>query len=352
MTADLEYSAAPGATSTGPILVATDVEKSFGGVTAVSVEHFEVQRGSIVALIGPNGAGKTTFFNLLTGFERADRGSWVFEGADLAGSHAYQIAQRGMVRTFQTARVFPRLTELDNVRLGAQSQRGERLTASVLPWRWKAQDAALATRARELATWAGLGEKVDDLAGTLSGGQRKLLELARSVMSAPTLLMLDEPMAGVNPALRQSLLDRISELPGEGITVLFVEHDMDVVSAISDRVVCMAEGRIIASGTASEVAADEAVIEAYLGGSSGDLRDMGDQAVRATPRDVPVGDEAVGEAGVVAAALQADHVETVDDELPAGRLHADGPTADDPAADDPAADGPTEDGTATEGPAS
>jgi branched-chain amino acid transport system ATP-binding protein len=326
VTADGAPLAADGAAAArsandGPILVATGVEKAFGGVTAVSVEHFEVERGSIVALIGPNGAGKTTFFNLLTGFERADRGTWVFEGHDLAGSHAYQIAQRGMVRTFQTARVFPRLTVLDNVRLGAKSQRGERLMSSVLPWRWKAQDEALATRARELAPWAGLGEKVDDLAGTLSGGQRKLLELARSVMSAPTLLMLDEPMAGVNPALRQALLDRISELPGEGITVLFVEHDMDVVSAISDRVVCMAEGRIIASGTASEVAADEAVIDAYLGGSSGDLRDMGDQAVRATPRDVPVGDEAVGEAGVVAAALQADHVESVDDELPTGHLH-------------------------------
>lgn len=296
------------------ILAASDVEKAFGGVTAVSVERFSIDRGSIVALIGPNGAGKTTFFNLLTGFERPDSGSWTFEGHELAGRHAYQIAQAGMVRTFQTARVFPRLSVLDNVRLGAKSQRGERLASAVMPWRWRAQDDALAIRARELSEWVGLGEKVSDLAGTLSGGQRKLLELARAVMSAPTLLMLDEPMAGVNPALRQALLDRISELPGEGITVLFVEHDMDVVSAVSDRVVCMAEGRIIASGTAGEVAADERVIEAYLGGSSEDLRDMSDRR----PLDVPVSGEAVGEEGVVDAALAADHVERVEDELPGG----------------------------------
>ncbi|MDQ2678923.1 MAG: ABC transporter ATP-binding protein [Actinomycetota bacterium] len=273
--------------TTDVILRATDVHRSFGGVRAVDVDSFEVDRGSIVALIGPNGAGKTTFFNLLTGFERADGGSWHFEGHDLAGKPAYSIARTGMVRTFQSARVFPRLTVTDNVRLGAQDQRGERLGRSIFPWAWRSQDELLATRALELVEWVGLGAKATDLAGTLSGGQRKLLDLARAVMAAPTLLMLDEPMAGVNPALRQALLDKIGELPGEGITVLFVEHDMDVVSAISDRVVCMAEGTIIASGTPSEVAAEPRVVEAYLGGSSADLRDH----ERRTPRDVPVGDE-------------------------------------------------------------
>ena len=258
---------------TGPILVATDVHRSFGGIRAVSVDHLEVERSSIVALIGPNGAGKTTFFNVLTGFEKPDGGSWIFEGNDLSGKPAYAIARAGMVRTFQSARVFPRLSVLDNVRLGAQEQRGERLGSALLRWTWSDQEDNLGERAAELVDWVGLGAKKDDLAGILSGGQRKLLELARAVMASPRLLMLDEPMAGVNPALRQALLDKIAELPGEGITVLFVEHDMDVVSAVADRVVCMAEGQIIASGTASEVAADERVIEAYLGASSGDLRD-------------------------------------------------------------------------------
>ncbi len=280
-----------------PILVATGVRRSFGGVTAVDVDHFEVETGKIVALIGPNGAGKTTFFNLLTGFERADEGSWIFEGRELAGRPAYSIAQSGMVRTFQSARVFPRLSVLDNVRLGAQSQRGERLSSALTRWRWADQENQLGERAAELVRWVGLGAKQDDLAGTLSGGQRKLLELARAVMASPRLLMLDEPMAGVNPALRQALLEKIAELPSEGITVLFVEHDMDVVSVISDLVVCMAEGSIIASGTPSQVAANELVIEAYLGASSGDLRDAGgsDDRSASRPKDVPVEGEVAEE---------------------------------------------------------
>ena len=261
-------------TDDGPILVADDVHRSFGGVRAVDVGHMAVERGTVVALIGPNGAGKTTFFNVLTGFERADGGTWRFEGHDMSGRPAYAAARGGMVRTFQTARVFPRLSVLDNIRLAAKDQKGERLRNALMPWVWRSQETELGERAAELGRWVGLGEKLDDKAGTLSGGQRKLLELARGVMAAPRLLMLDEPMAGVNPALRQILLDKIRELPGEGITVLFVEHDMDVVSAISDVVVCMAEGRIIATGTAGQVASDERVIEAYLGGSSADLRDM------------------------------------------------------------------------------
>ena len=261
----------------GPILIADGVHRSFGGVRAVDVEHMEVERGSVVALIGPNGAGKTTFFNVLTGFERADGGTWRFEGHDVSGQAAYAAARVGMVRTFQTARVFPRLSVLDNIRLASKDQKGEHLRSALLPWVWRRQEAELGERAAELGRWVGLGDKLEDRAGTLSGGQRKLLELARGVMAAPRLLMLDEPMAGVNPALRQLLLDKIRELPGEGITVLFVEHDMDVVSAISDVVVCMAEGRIIASGTAGQVASDPRVIDAYLGGSSGDLRDMADE---------------------------------------------------------------------------
>jgi neutral amino acid transport system ATP-binding protein len=309
VTADATPAAAPVTTGTGvgvgapgaePILIAKDVHRSFGGVRAVDVESFTLDAGRIVALIGPNGAGKTTFFNVLTGFERADGGQWWFEGEELTGRPSYAVAQRGMVRTFQSARVFPRLSVLDNVRLGAQQQRGERVTSALLPWRWRAQEEQLGERAAELVRWVGLGEKAGDFAGTLSGGQRKLLELARAVMSAPRLLMLDEPMAGVNPALREALLEKISELPGEGITVLFVEHDMDVVSEIADVVVCMAEGRIIATGTPGEVAADERVVEAYLGASSADLRDTTPRTSRrAAPKDAPVAGEAVGLAGVI-----------------------------------------------------
>ncbi|CAN5599137.1 hypothetical protein BH10ACT3_BH10ACT3_23370 [soil metagenome] len=302
-----------------PILVAKDVHRSFGGVRAVSVAEFSIEPGRIVALIGPNGAGKTTFFNLLTGFERADGGNWWFEGEDLAGKPAYAIAQACMVRTFQSARVFPRLSVLDNVRLGAKEQRGEGIASALMPWRWKAQEAALAERAAELVQWVGLGAKADDFAGTLSGGQRKLLELARAVMSAPRLLMLDEPMAGVNPALREALLEKISELPGEGITVLFVEHDMDVVSVISDVVVCMAEGEIIATGTAGEVAADERVIEAYLGASSADLRDTGARARPGAVSEVPVEGEVVG----LDAVLHTDEDVDLPHSLDVGELVAD-----------------------------
>lgn len=259
------------------LLTATGVKRSFGGVVAVDVESFSVDEGKIVALIGPNGAGKTTFFNVLTGFETADSGKWSIGDLEVTGFQAHRIARKGMVRTFQSARVFPRLTVVENVRMAATEQLGERLR-NVFLWNWKAQEAEIGKRAEELVEWVGLGAKKNDYAGTLSGGQRKLLELARGVMVEPKLLMLDEPMAGVNPALRQALLEKITELPKQGITVCFVEHDMDVVSAISDVVVCMAEGSIIAEGTPAEVAANPTVVEAYLGTSSGDLRDMSEES--------------------------------------------------------------------------
>lgn len=278
-TDNLERSAATSGRSA--LLNAHGIQRSFGGVMAVNVAEFSIDTGSIVALIGPNGAGKTTFFNVLTGFEKADAGRWNFDGHDLTGKLAYAIARTGMVRTFQAARVFPRLSVVENVVLGAQKQKGENVFAALVPTLWRDQDRRFHERARELVEWVGLGKKADDLAGTLSGGQRKLLDLARATMSAPKLLMLDEPMAGVNPALRQQLLDKIASLPGQGVTVLFVEHDMDVVSAVSNRVVCMAEGKIIADGTAAEVAANEQVVHAYLGGSVADLRDMSVEAAQA-----------------------------------------------------------------------
>jgi neutral amino acid transport system ATP-binding protein len=255
----------PGIAKPDPILVADSVVRRFGGLAAVDVEHVEVQRGSITALIGPNGAGKTTFFNLLTGFDTPDSGDWTFNGKKLAGVAPYKVARLGMVRTFQLTKALSRLSVLDNMRLGATAQRGERIWASWLPFLWKSQEAEVTTRARGLLDRFSMLPKEADFAGSLSGGQRKLLEMARALMVGPELIMLDEPMAGVNPALTQSLLQHIKGIREEGSTVLFVEHDMDMVHDISDWVIVMAQGRIIAEGPPGAVMKDQAVIDAYLG---------------------------------------------------------------------------------------
>jgi neutral amino acid transport system ATP-binding protein len=255
---------------TEPILVAEHVRRSFGGVCAADVEHLDVPEGRIVALIGPNGAGKTTLFNVLTGFEHADSGRWTFEGQEIMGQPPYQIAREGMVRTFQLPRALARMTVLDNMKLAAARQRGERFLAALVRPIWRAQERHVEARALELLEWLGLAPLRNDYGGTLSGGQRKLLELGRAVMAEPGLLMLDEPTSGVNPALTDTLLDRIGALREQGVTVLFVEHDMDVVTRISDGVVCMAQGRVIAKGTPAEVVADPAVVNAYLGTHHGE----------------------------------------------------------------------------------
>jgi neutral amino acid transport system ATP-binding protein len=255
----------PGVPKPDPILVADGVQRRFGGLVAVDVEHFEVQRGVITALIGPNGAGKTTFFNLLTGFDRPNEGSWSFEGKDLGGLPAYRVARRGMVRTFQLTKALSRMTVLDNMRLGATGQRGENFFRALLPGTWTGQQKSIDERAHDLLKRFKLDAKASDFAGSLSGGQRKLLEMARALMVEPTLVMLDEPMAGVNPALTQSLLGHVKDLRAQGMTVLFVEHDMDMVRDISDWVVVMAQGRIVAEGPPDVVMADPAVIDAYLG---------------------------------------------------------------------------------------
>jgi branched-chain amino acid transport system ATP-binding protein len=262
--------AEPGVAKPDPVLVVDHVRRTFGGLLAVDVDRLEVQRHTVTALIGPNGAGKTTLFNLLTGFDKPARGSWTFDSEDIAGWPAYRIARRGMVRTFQLTKSLARLSVLENMLLGAPRQRGERFAAALWPPSWTAQEKANRARALELLDNFGLLAKRDDLAGTLSGGQRKLLEMARALMVDPSLVMLDEPMAGVNPALVQSLLDHVLALREEGRTVVFVEHDMDVVMNISDWVVCMAEGRVIAEGPPSAIVANPDVIDAYLGREHGE----------------------------------------------------------------------------------
>jgi branched-chain amino acid transport system ATP-binding protein len=256
----------PGVPKPDPVLVVDGLRRSFGGVTAVDVAHLEIPRGLITGLIGPNGAGKTTLFNLLTGFDRPDEGSWTFDGVATAGWPAYRVARAGMVRTFQLTKALSRMTVLENLMLGATGQRGERLMSALVPLRWRAQEAGIRERAEDLLVRFRLDHMRDQFAGTLSGGQRKLLEMARALMVEPSLVMLDEPMAGVNPALTQSLLGHVKALRDvEGRSVVFVEHDMDVVFEISDWVVCLAQGRVIAEGPPSAIGADQAVIDAYLG---------------------------------------------------------------------------------------
>jgi branched-chain amino acid transport system ATP-binding protein len=257
--------AAPGCKKIDPILVADHVIRQFGGLTAVNVEHVEIPRGKITALIGPNGAGKTTFFNLLTGFDKPNSGTWIFDGKNLAGVAPFKVARRGMIRTFQLTKALSLLTVIDNMRLGAQHQVGEGFWASFVRPLWKAQEGQITDKADGLLKRFKLDAKREDYAGSLSGGQRKLLEMARALMGDPKLVMLDEPMAGVNPALTQSLLEHIKDLKSNGTTVLFVEHDMHMVRHISDWVIVMAEGKIVAEGPPAQVMSDQAVIDAYLG---------------------------------------------------------------------------------------
>jgi branched-chain amino acid transport system ATP-binding protein len=254
-----------GVSKPDPAIVVDGVTRTFGGLTAVSVDHLEVQRSGITGLIGPNGAGKTTLFNLLTGFDQPDTGTWSFNGKALGKLSPHQVARLGVVRTFQLTKALSRLTVMQNMLLGAQGQRGEGFFRALVPGVWKAQEKSNTEKAMDLLQRFKLDAKKDDFAGTLSGGQRKLLEMARALMSDPQVVMLDEPMAGVNPALTQSLLGHVKDLREQGMTVIFVEHDMDVVRDISDWVVVMAAGRIIAEGPPESISQNQAVVDAYLG---------------------------------------------------------------------------------------
>lgn len=250
-----------------PFLAVEDLTKSFGGLRAVDRCSLEVREGTITGLIGPNGAGKTTLFNLLTGFHRPDGGRVRFRGDDITGLPAHKVFRRGICRTFQIPREFKDLSVLENLMVVAPDQAGERLWVPWLqPGRVRRDETRLRERAMVVLEQVGLARLAGEPAWTLSGGQKKLLELARTLMAEPALLMLDEPGAGVNPTLMQELTRYIQWLAAErGVTILLIEHDMDLVMAICNPVIVLSEGRPLAEGPPDIIRKDPRVLSAYLG---------------------------------------------------------------------------------------
>ncbi|MDB9306628.1 MULTISPECIES: ABC transporter ATP-binding protein [Cyanophyceae] len=250
-----------------PLLAATGLCKSFGGIKAVQDATIEVNKGSITGLIGPNGAGKTTLFNLLSSFIRPDKGRVIFDGEPIQHLQPYQIAQQGLVRTFQVARTLSRLSVLDNMLLAAQKQTGENFwQVQLQPHIVAKEEKQLKEQAMFLLESVGLAQKAQDYAGGLSGGQRKLLEMGRALMTNPKLILLDEPAAGVNPKLIDDICDRILRWNREdGMTFLIIEHNMDVIMSLCDRVWVLAEGQNLAQGTPAEIQTNTQVLKAYLG---------------------------------------------------------------------------------------
>ena len=253
-------------TSHPVLLDAKGLSKSFGGIKAVEKANIHVPKGSITGLIGPNGAGKTTLFNLLSNFIRPDGGEVIFDGKLITPLQPYQIAQEGFIRTFQVARVLSRLSVLENMLLAAQQQTGENFIKLWIQRKQvRGEEKANKERAMEILESVGLAAKAYDYAGALSGGQRKLLEIARAMMTHPKLILLDEPAAGVNPTLINQICEYITRWNQEGISFLIIEHNMDVIMSLCDRVWVLAEGRNLADGTPEEIQQNKQVLEAYLG---------------------------------------------------------------------------------------
>jgi ABC-type branched-subunit amino acid transport system ATPase component len=255
----------------GAALSCTELYKGFGGVQAVRGATFSVPAGHVCALIGPNGAGKTTAVNLISGMMSPDRGRVLLGGTDITGWPANRIARAGLIRTYQLSREFGRLTVLENLMVAPAGQAGESLwNVFFRPGKVRAEERRHLGRALGILRAFGLYELRDNYASELSGGQKRLLELARAVMAGPRLLLLDEPMAGINPALIDRIGEHILRLKDEDVTVLMVEHNLGVVERICDQVIVMAEGATLATGQMSELRADPAVVRAYLGGALSD----------------------------------------------------------------------------------
>lgn len=250
------------------ILRIEGVSRSFGGLKAVNGCSFNVPRGAMAALIGPNGAGKTTLVNVVAGAIKPDAGQVLFGETNITNWPSYRVARHGLIRTFQISREFGGLTVLENLLVAAPNQAGENFLVAIFrPSVGQREDKQLLTRALDCLDTFGLYDVRNEYARNLSGGQKRLLELARAVMAEPSLMILDEPMAGVNPALVQLLVRHISALRERGITFLMIEHNLNVVEQVCDHVIVMAEGHTLATGTMAELRNNPEVIEAYLGGA-------------------------------------------------------------------------------------
>lgn len=248
-----------------PILDIQGLEKHFGGITAIDGLDMQVGDG-ITGLIGPNGAGKTTLFNCVTGFLTPSAGSVNFAGTDITGKRSSAIANEGLVRTFQIPRELPEMTVRENLQLAPKAQSGENLAQAWLRGdSFAADERRVRQKATEMAEFLEIDHVLDAKAGTLSGGQRKLLELARVLLTEPDMVLLDEPLAGVNPTLERKILARIHDLEAEGYSFLFIEHDIDIIMETCERVVVMHQGQVLTAGEPEAVKSDERVIEAYLG---------------------------------------------------------------------------------------